>query len=102
MPSIVQQLLGEARPTNAFSLVGKIGKIPGYEKVDIWSQADGYSILLRETEGPYAGQAYEVQIRPAAYAKHPSMKELYGTGRGTAHKKTPPAQAPAQPPAAES
>lgn len=82
--SIAQQIIGESRPTNAFEITSKIGKIPGVETIDTWSQSDGYATLIKVTEGPYKGQAYEVQVRPAAYAKHPSLNANYGTGRGTA------------------
>lgn len=85
--SIVKQLLGESRPTNAGELASKIANIPGFEKVDIWSQSDGYSVLIRSKEGQDAGQAYEVQVRPAAYGKHPSMQTNYGTGRGMIPKR---------------
>jgi hypothetical protein len=87
MPSIVKQLLGESRPTNAGELASKIANIPGFEKVDIWTQSDGYAILIRSKEGQDTGQAYEVQIRPAAYGKHPSMQTNYGTGRGMVPKR---------------
>lgn len=46
--------------------------------MDLWTQSDGISALLRADDG----QAYEVQVRPAAAAQHPSMREKYGTGRG--------------------
>ena len=80
---VVETLLDETRPTSSGELAQKIGSIPGYERVTAWFQADGESLLLRATEGPYAGQAYEVQIRPAAYGKHPSIQAHFGTGRGT-------------------
>ena len=80
---VVETLLGETRPTRLHELAQKIAVIPGYTRVTEWFQADGESMLLHATEGPYAGQAYEVQIRPAAYGKHPSIQAHFGTGRGT-------------------
>jgi hypothetical protein len=85
--SLVQQLLGEARPSRASEVAGLIGKIPGFEAVDTIAQSDGYSMLLRSEDG----QAYEIQIRPAAYAKHPSLNRNYGSGRGTVRKPKAPA-----------
>ena len=80
---VVETLLDETRPTSLHELAQKIAGISGYTRVTEWFQADGESMLLRATEGPYAGQAYEVQIRPAAYGKHPSIQAHFGTGRGT-------------------
>lgn len=76
--SLVDQLL-EARPTRVFDLISQMLKgTPGIEVVDTWTQADGMASLFKTEDG----QAYEVQLRPAAYAKHPSIAQHYGTGRG--------------------
>lgn len=76
--SLVDQLL-EARPTRVFDLISQMLKgTPGIEVVDTWTQADGMASLFKTEDG----QAYEVQLRPAAYAKHPSIAQHYGTGVG--------------------
>lgn len=80
--SLVKQILGEARPTQAMNLLSALlkGARPEDLKVvDTWSQADGFSSLIRMGDG----QAYEIQIRPAAYAKHSEINRHYGSGRGT-------------------
>lgn len=66
--------INESRPTNIIGLIGSkgIGSLPMVEKiVDIRSQADGMSALVRTVDG----NAYEVTIRPAEYSKHPDIKQ---------------------------
>ena len=76
-----KQILQEAKPSQAFDLLSKIGKLVGYRRISAYSQADGYAILLRDD---ITGQAYEVQIRPAAYGQHPAINQNFGAGKGTA------------------
>jgi len=58
--------------SSLIGLVGEIAKIPLAEKqVDVWSQADGMSMLLRTTDG----KAYEITIRPASETKHPGLQK---------------------------
>ena len=69
----------ESRPTHCFDLLGRISKIPGLKRVTSWSQADGFAGLYRDEDG----QAYEVTVRPAAYAKHSGIRKETGAGAGT-------------------
>lgn len=68
----VQESLDESRPTDMTGLLYKISKkVPEIEQmVDLWSQADGYSALMRTTDG----NAYEIMIRPAKEAQHPGIQ----------------------------
>lgn len=64
--------LDEARSSNIMGLISEIKKIPSVEKlVDLWSQSDGMAALYRTKDG----NAYEITIRPAAYADHPDIKQ---------------------------
>ena len=64
--------LGEARSSNIMGLISEIKKIPSVEKlVDLWSQSDGMAALYRTKDG----NAYEITIRPAAYADHPDIQQ---------------------------
>lgn len=57
--------LNEQRPTKLFDITAELEKIPHVEKVvGVEYVADGISALVRTTDG----NAYEFQIRPAAYA----------------------------------
>lgn len=81
MSDLSRQLLGEARPSKAGEVLAALTRQQaGLKVVDTWSQADGYATLIRTEDG----QAYELQIRPAAYAKHPGLAKATGAGRGTA------------------
>jgi hypothetical protein len=57
----------------------RIVKHCGLRCIADWTQADGESLLLRDDT---TGQAYEIQIRPAAAAKHPCIRQQLGAGRG--------------------
>jgi hypothetical protein len=77
--NLAKQIIGESRPTHVSDMIGRISKTPGLTKVSSWYQGDGAAVLLRDEDG----QAYEITIRPAAYAQHPSIKDETGAGRGT-------------------
>ena len=65
----------EARSTNIMGLIGSkgIGSLPQVEKiVDIRSQRDGMSALIRTTDG----NAYEVQVRQAGDTQHPELQRF--------------------------
>lgn len=67
--------ISESRRTNIMGLIGSrgIGSLDQVEKiVDIRSQRDGMSALVRTTDG----NAYEVQIRQAAHTQHPELKKF--------------------------
>lgn len=62
----------ESRSTDIMGLIGSrgIGSLPQVDKIiDIHSQRDGMSALIRTADG----NAYEVQIRQAEHAQHPSI-----------------------------
>lgn len=67
-----KEFIKESRPTNIMEFLSKLGKThPDVEKmVDLWSQIDGFAALYRTKDG----NAYEVTVRPAEYAKHPGIK----------------------------
>lgn len=68
-----------SKPTMVFEIGRRISKQCGLRVIADWTQADGESLLLRDDA---TGQAYEVQIRPAAAAQHPCIRANYGAGRG--------------------
>lgn len=70
-----------SKPTQVHEVGRRVIKHCGLRMIAAWTQADGESLLLRDDA---TGQAYEIQIRPAAYAKHPCIREKYGAGRGCA------------------
>ena len=66
------ETMDEARSSNIMGLVSEIKKIPSVEKlVDLWSQSDGMAALYRTKDG----NAYEITIRPAAYAAHSDIQQ---------------------------
>jgi hypothetical protein len=77
--NVVEQILGEARPANTVDVISRIAKSTGMKSVSVWSQSDGSAALLRDEDG----QAYEITVRPAAYAKHPGITGDTGAGKGT-------------------
>lgn len=61
-----------ARATHIIDLVGELTKMPSVEKrIDVVSQMDGVAALIRTKDG----NAYEVQIRPASMAQHPTIQK---------------------------
>ena len=68
-----------SKPTQVHEVGRRIVKLCGLRSIAAWTQADGESLFLRDEK---TGQAYEIQIRPAAAAKHPCIRENYGAGRG--------------------
>lgn len=68
---VSEEQLDEARPTKILGLLGGMRKHPDVEDViDIQSQADGMTALVRTTDG----NAYEIQVRQAGYSQHPGIK----------------------------
>ena len=60
-----------ARPTDLLGLVRELTSMPSVEKrVEVSYTADGIAALVRTKDG----NAYEFTIRPAEYAKHPTLK----------------------------
>lgn len=68
-----------SKPTAVFEIGRRVIKATGLRCIADWTQADGKSLLLRDDA---TGQAYEIQIRPAAAAKHPCITAKFGAGRG--------------------
>lgn len=63
--------LNEARSSDISGFISRMKKHPGIEKiVDVWSDVDGMSALVRLKDG----NALEVSIRPARYAKNPMIR----------------------------
>lgn len=68
----LKSLLSESRPTNILGFISKLRQHPDIENIiDIVGQGDGMTAFVRTLDG----NAYEIQVRPAEYAKHPSVKE---------------------------
>ena len=64
--------LDEYRATNILGFMSGLRKHPDVEKiVDIVSQADGQSALVRTKDG----NAYEIQVRQAGMSQHPSIQQ---------------------------
>lgn len=64
--------LDEYRATNILGFMSGLRKHPDVEKiVDIVSQADGQSALVRTKDG----NAYEIQVRQAGMSQHPSIQK---------------------------
>ena len=64
--------LSESRPTDVVGVMSKLHGLPGLTPVKVWSIMDGAVGLYRDE----TGQAYEIQVRPAEYAKY---KDMLGT-----------------------
>ena len=64
--------LDEYRSTNILGFMSGLRKHPDVEKiVDIVSQADGQTALVRTKDG----NAYEIQVRQAGMSQHPSIQQ---------------------------
>ena len=64
--------LDEYRATNILGFMSGLRKHPDVEKiVDIVSQADGQSALVRTKDG----NAYEIQVRQAGMSQHPGIQK---------------------------
>lgn len=67
----IKTVLSESRPSNAFGLASKIGRMEGMKMLGLKGMSDGFVALYKDE----TDNVYEVEIRPAALIKD---KEFWG------------------------
>ena len=76
----LKSLLQEARPTRIINFIQGLKQMVEVDTVvEVSNTAEGMSALIRMIDG----NAYEIEIRQAAYTKHPTLRKKTQSAKST-------------------